>query len=412
MTRIAAKHDKSAATRSCVAANVRALATLIVALVTAGASGLGLAMPFTFTRLAASSEGYSSLLAPVLTDNGVAYWYGRRNDLPGTYHSAVFKGSAAACCDVVIDEAGEFDLIGSGAINPGANASGQVAFAAKKDDGTYGIFRTDGTTTQTIFSATNQSFNLGQHSINSTGTVVYRSTVSGSQGIYTSNGTSTATIYDTSDFQVFAGDPVILDSGAVAFAAFPFSNGSGIGWLLGSGGSTTPLLGTGGDIQGVDSYASVNDAGTLAARVTSSADPTRRVVTADGTTMGLVAGNGVNGIRDFRQASINGLNRVAFVIDYDDESDALAIGSPGDGFEIILRTGDTLLDDMVVNEIELSRFSLNDAGQFAFLVQGMVQGGTQRWIVLSDSASAPEPGSLALLGVGVLAFGWSKRKGI
>ncbi|GAB4538581.1 MAG: hypothetical protein Tsb0014_28320 [Pleurocapsa sp.] len=121
---------------------------------------------------------------------------------------------------------GDFDSLGS----PAINEDGTIVFAATLDDGSAGVFTSDGQTITTIVE-TDDSFDFdtfGEPVINSDGTVAFTASKLDEgnavidSAIFTASGGELTTLVEDGDrFAFFQPQPDINDSGTVAFIGNP-----------------------------------------------------------------------------------------------------------------------------------------------------------------------------------------------
>jgi len=339
-----------------------------------GFAASGEATTYTFTKIAETSSaqnGFSALNIPSLSDNGTAAFSARLNStLIG-----IFIGDGTTTANPIVDTSGpssnfgfSFTILGS----PSINNTGMVAFWARLNDGSNGIFRSDGTAATTIpdtigpFSSFDPS-----PSINDAGMVAFRSNI----GVFTGSGGSTTTIADTSDRFSSLSFPSIANTGTVAFGgrdadgsgifmgdgtttttvvasgtftalSFPvtnnggtvtflgFLNGGGSGIFSSNGGTLTSIADTSGPFTFFGTP-SINDAGVVAfqafistgAGIFSGPDPIADRVIAVGDPLD---GSTVAGLA-FSREGLNGAGQVAFFASLADGRQGVFLADPGDG---------------------------------------------------------------------------------
>lgn len=232
---------------------------------------LAVAGDYTFTKITAETftpggANYTFASVPSLADDGTAFFTAVKtlDGINGT--KGIFAGNGGPV-RTVVDASGEFSTFGEIAVN----GRGDVAFTATKDDGSSGVYWTDGTSFKTIADTheyPNHAFKLpdinatdqvafisyqtvtpisdltiyrgdggpltliangvlgdGLPSINATGEVAYVAPSGNDYGIFVSDGSSERLLYDQA-----VGDPALIDDGTVAFL------GAGLLLFKGNGG--------------------------------------------------------------------------------------------------------------------------------------------------------------------------------
>ena len=352
---------------------------------------------------------------------------------------------------IIADSTGPFSSLGDISLN----ASGTVAFSGRLDDGSYGIFKSDGIATTTIFSTTVRLAILGNPSINRAGTVAFATRAALGEAVFSGNGGPLTTIADTTGpFSSFSGtySTAINVSGTVAFTASLDSGGGG--YFASTGGVVTPLFLNTPTLH-PDFNFTFNDAGTVAFRayfgqtgattgivahnnglVTTIVDSSgllnyfgsapslnstgtvafvAGVGGIDGGTYGIYSGNGgllttiadLSGpfsafpSFDFGNPSINDSGTVGFIAGLDVGGAGVFVGD-GTATSEVIGIGDALFGSTIAT-FNISPTSLNDSGQLAFYYR-LANGTTG--IALANPV--PEPSATLLLAVS-LGLSLSRR---
>jgi hypothetical protein len=297
--------------------------------------------------------------------------------------ACVFIGAATTHANaeytftLIADSTGPFkDLDGS---SLSLNSTGTVAFRTTLDSGNRGVFSGNGMTTTTIAISSLPFAGFGYPSINQAGTVAFVSFPhSGfADGIYAGNGGPLTTIASTAGpFSSFAFGYTtsINTAGTVAFWAALDTGPGGI--FLNSGDTLTPV--SFNSLVGVDFDFSMNEASTFAFRSGNGA----RVLTANGGTVTTIADS--SGPLNYfgSTPSLNNAGTVAFV--------AGVGGIDGGTFGIYKGNGGALttIADLsgpysYLGDFNFYQPSINDSGTVAFFA-GLDAGGYG--IFLGDGA--------------------------
>jgi len=375
---------------------------------------VALADPVALTKVVDSSDGFFSFDgAPALNNSGEVAFVARRNGLPGS-GVGVFRATSPASIIVVAHTGGSFDFFF--AQQPAINNSGFVSFHGKEDNGTYGIWKGDGTTTTAIVSggASTSTFNRTNMTINESGAVAYREEFS---GIYVGDGTGPAALVYSApaDFSSsVAGEPILNDGGEVMFTGGgTYSGGPGFGTHLvrGDGGPVTLLFSTTSGFLGVAPFM-MNNAGAGIFRVSGSGGA-RYIMAGSGGGFTILADNA--GVLDdfFQGASINNLGEVAFVASLDGGGAALYYGTVGGGVLPIIATGDTF-GAQTITDIALAPYGLNDGGLIALHLTFSGPGPSQGIYLFQarQQESVPEPAGLLLALLGTAGVFGRRRRGL
>lgn len=266
----------------------------------------------------------------------------------------------------IVDTDGVFD----GANPPSVNAAGQVAFFAFRDDGSAGIFVSNGVTTTTIvddsgdYSFRHPGITLASFpAMGNNGQVAffaYRDY--GEEGIYCSAGGPITTIAEsgTGNYACAESNPSVNDQGHVAFRACLWDIGGAL--LIGDGLSATDLIDESGAASSVTDMVALNNSDTIAFRGVLS-DGRQGVFRTAGGAVTTIADNTTTFAWFEGNVDINNDGVVIFCGVY---SDGLTRGVfTGDG------TMPTTIGDTSGSFSGFDTFSagINGAGQIAFLAQ-------------------------------------------
>jgi hypothetical protein len=341
-----------------------------------GFAASGEATTYTFTKIAETSSapnGFSALNIPSLSDNGTAAFSARLNStLIG-----IFIGEGTTTPNPIVDTSGpssnfgfSFTILGS----PSINNTGMVAFWARLNDGSNGIFTSDGTTAMTI-AGPFTSLSASSPSINDAGAVAFQANLN----IFTGSGGSTTTIADTSGRFSSLNFPSITNTGTVAFQAFLDAGGSGI--FMGDGTTTTTVVASGTFT--ALSFPFANNGGTVTF-----------LGFLNGGGSGIFSSNGgtLTSIADtsgpftfFGTPSINDAGVVAFQAFI--STGAGIFSGPDPIADRVIAVGDPL-DGSTVAGLAFSREGLNGAGQVAFFVS-LADG--RQGVFLADPGDGGDP---------------------
>ena len=340
--------------------------------------------------------------------------------------------------------------------SPSLNAAGTVAFVARLDNGSYGVFTGNGGTTTTV-AVTALSNPFGYPSISQAGTVAFFAGhgIGVGEGIFAGNGGPLTTIADTAgQFRGFAAgySTSINAAGTVAFWASQDSGPAGI--FVNSGGTVTPVFLNSAPLF-AESNVSLNDTGTVAFRksngtgvVTANGGLTTMIADSSGPlnyfgsapslnkagtvafvagvggsnggTFGIYSGNGgplttiadiagpFSYLGDFNsyQPSINASGTVAFGAALDAGGGGVFIGD-GTVTSKVIGAGDPLFGSIVTGA-GVSPHSLNDSGQVAFYYE-LANGTTG--IAIANPVPEPTPALLLALSGGLsLTRRWKRER--
>ena len=366
--------------------------------------GNAAAAPFTFINIADTQTGpfqVAGLGAPSLNDSGTVAFDG----LLRAGGSGIFISNGGHPT-TLYDTSGPFRrLLQYCCVS--LNNSGTVAFSADLDTGGVGIFTGSGGPTTTI---SDNRTHFIPTVINDSGTVAFmRFGVGG--GIFVGSGGPITTIADSSGpIESITPFPSLNDSGTVAFSASLDTGGEGI--FTSSGGLITTIADSSGPFdsfippnpEAEDLFISLNDAGTVA--FSASLDTgARGIFTGSGGLITTIADSSGPFAFFFAEPSINDNGLVAFLAATDMGSVGLFVG-PDPAADEVISIGDRLFGSTVTRLI-LHPDGLNDSGQIAF---SYFLADTRNGIALADPRAISEPGTLALLGLGLGALRFTRRR--
>lgn len=369
------------------------------------ASGILLALTnsvsaYTFTKIA-DTAGQFNLFQdnPIsINDNGIVAFRGILDD--GS--DGIYTGNGSTITTIV-DRSGQFSRFEFGA--PTINNNGLLVFKASLDNGSNGIYTSNGTTTNLLFQSTSSApfFIGGYPDLNNSGAVSFQvANFSAFQWIYRTIGGSLTTIADTAGIlNGFSGDPVINDSGTVAFWALLDSGNVGIFTGNGSGSIRTIAdNSSSGQFSNVRNPSSINNSGTVAFTGEPKVGIQKTgIYTSDGTTISTYIDPSSPFSVTGGSQSLNDNGNIAFLAFVGAPRYGLFIG-PDPIADKVIERGDTLFGS-TVTDVQFWNRGLNNNGQLAFYAS-LANG--QQVIVRADpggSTSVPEPSCI----FSVLFFG-------
>lgn len=335
--------------------------------------------PFVLTEVARTGSELRHLNAPSISNNGAIAFDAFYT---GPDHQAVFVASGGQTREIVAN-GGQFKRFG----NPIINAAGDIALWARLGSDASGVFLLhDGSVVP--ISVVDPSCDGCGHSgpdFTDTGLIAFSALIEdGVYGIFRSDGTTTTALYTnlTTPFEGFT-NPSVNGGGTVAFGGLDFDPPISQALVAGDGGALRVLPGL------VRGYPDINDAGVIAV---SSPD-----------TIGVIDSSGYHdlpglaGFRDFETfVALNNALQIAFVAKGPDGRQGLFVATGGAILPVI-SVGDAL-DGSTVAFISFYR-GLNDLGQVAFQVQ--LANETQLIERADPAATAvPEPSALLLASTG------------
>jgi hypothetical protein len=368
------------------------------------ASGILLAMTnpaaaYTFTNIADTSGQFNLFQDnPIsINDNGIVAFRGILDD----GNDGIYTGNGSTLTTIA-DRSGQFSGFEFGA--PTINNSGLIVFKASLDNGSNGIYTSNGTTTTLIFQSTSSApfFIGGYPDLNENGAISFQAAnFSAGQWIYRTSGGSLTTIADNAGIlSGFSGDPVINDSGTVAFWALLDSGGQGI--FIGNGSGSFQTI---ADSSGYTVYnpPSINNSGTVAfTAIPNTGIGKAGIYTSNGTTISTyIDPSSPFSVAGGKQ-SLNDNGNIAFLANVGAPRYGIFIG-PDPIADKVIERGDTLFGSTVI-DVQLWNRGLNNNGQLAFYAS-LADG--RQVIVRADPSSGPTsvPEPSGLFGV-LLWGGW------
>lgn len=383
-----------------------ASAILLAAVLTLPVSNAA-AVPYTFSKLYDSSGSFNDFGLPSLNNSGTVA-FAADFDTGG---SGIFTGRGGPTTTIV-DTSGPFDHFGGYSLNN----NGTVAFQAflGTEDRSGGIFTGSGGPRTTIVTVQGEDA-VHNLSINDNATVAFLASlqVAEFRSIFTGSGGPLRTLYDAEfvDFVPFN------DSGTVAFVAFLGPSDDGI--VTGSGGPTTTIAARSGPFtsffsgdENPQAAYVLNDSGTVAFVVgLDTGEFDFGLFTGSGGPITTIADNSGpfsffgGGAGEHPGFSLNNSGTVAFRAFLDTGAFGIFTG-PDPLADEVISLGDSLFGS-TVTDILIRDESLNDAGQIAFFYE-LADGRTG--IALADPRAILEPGTLALLGLGLAGLGLTRRR--
>jgi hypothetical protein len=359
------------------------------------------AFGFTFTRIADSSEVYSSFKLPTINQAGNVVFTA---DLVNG-GSGIFSGNGLGLTTITDNTV--YNSFGQLA---GVNDNGAVAFKANANAGGTGIFiYQDGVITQAAQGA--NPFDLAEPVINNNNTVAFYGNINGSSGIFTSQGNLVNQIADTNGIYNSFERPSINQSGAIAFSASLKAGGRGI-YTVDSSGATNTVVDTSGNFDFLFTPA-INNTGTVAFKGVLDALGGEGIYIASNGVINKVVDNADN-FDFFENPTINDNGNVAFKGVLKNGGLGIYTGANTDTDKVIA-TGDSLFG-AVVTDLYISNHSLNNNNQLVFYAK-FDNGTSGIFRAEPDNQSTfpataiPEPASvLGILTAGVVGMGIRRRK--
>jgi hypothetical protein len=314
---------------------------------------------YEFLNIADTSGAFSIIERDVaINDSGTVAF----KAVLGAGGLGIFTGSGGPTTPIVASSGAFAEFYGPVDINN----SGRVAFTARLNNlREEGVFSSDGGPVTTIATVSRGGASVDNASINSSGMVAFRRSLSplsppftqDVRGVYASDGVSTTTITETGNLTGFIDGTSINDSGTVAF--------SSVGAVYaGSGGPLTTIALKSGqfDVFFGETRA-INNEGTVAF-VASLDTGGVGVFTGNGGPVATVADDSGPFAAFGRVAPINDSADVAFLATLDG-SDAFGIYTGGDPMtDQVIREGDSLFGSTLVQLPQ--GLDINDDGTIAF----------------------------------------------
>jgi len=232
--------------------------------------------------------------------------------LPETAHAAAYTFTNIADTNGIYAHTGQLFGGSVGLSDLAINNAGMVAFSSRLDDGTSGIFRSEGSFITSIALTSGPVFSgLNGASINSAGTVAFEGFLdaNGENGIFTGSGGPITTVALNTEptFSAF-GSPVINGAGTVAFRANLDSGDSGI--FARNGAVTTTIAIVSGPIfSGVGGELSINSGGMVAFVASLDSGGNGLFTSSGGSPTTITLGN----LSVFGSGSINDEGKVVFI---------------------------------------------------------------------------------------------------
>lgn len=391
-----------------------------LALILSGVGAHPSAAQYTFTRIARGGDTFDfdpfGFEAPVLNNTGLVAFNATLND--GT--RGIFRSDGGAVTPIAVENG--FSRFGS----PSINTSGEVAFEASLRNvpgGAEGIFRGSGGPVETIAAtraAGDFDFVNAGPSLNAGGTVAFiGERIVGRDfidGVYAGTGGPVSALFDETDpFEDFIGNPSLNDLGQVAFLGV-LDSGLG-GLFLGDGDLFTIAASEEGAFTSVFGFSdpSLNERGEVAFRAGTNVDDPDDDSGSTGVGIFLFQGGVLTPIVqgtfdvlfDLGTPSLNNLGQVAFLAEPAFGMQALFAG-PDFARDRVIGTGDVLFGQ-TVSAVTFSREGLNDSGQLAFTAF-FDDGSSGVFLATPAMSVVPEPVGVVLLGTGLAGIAGVARR--
>ncbi len=337
-----------------------------VVLFAVGLPAAAVAQGYTFTSIVDTDDEFDGFNPPSINNAGVVAFFAFRDD-----GSAGVFTSDGVTTTTIVDDTGDFSFFGGGitlASFPAMGNNGEVAFFAYRDYGEQGIYKSSGGSIITIAESGTGNYECTESnpSINDYGFVAFRACLTGIGGaLLVGDGTTTTNIIDESGEASYVTDMLALNNGGtVAFVGTLSDGREGI--FATAGGAVTTIADTTGDFAWFQGPPDINDAGLVAFCAFLGEAYTDGIFTGDGTTITTIADTlGPFDSFDPYSVGVNNAGQVAFVAQLDTWERGIFTGDDPNQ-DAVIQTGDALFGS-TVSGVELMRFALNDNGQIAFV---------------------------------------------